>query len=81
MPSLTDIPTTALVYRRMIAPTTPALAVPFCADPFHQPNKPYSQLTAIYIVYGAAFYLLTLYEHLLLSAPLRTGWTWTGPPC
>lgn len=28
MPSLTDIPTTALVYRRMIAPTRPALAVP-----------------------------------------------------
>jgi len=80
MPSLTDIPTTALVYRRMIAPTRPALAVPAVLI---LPINPTS-LTAtlpIYIVYGAAFRLLTLYEHLHLPAPLRTGWTWTGPPC
>jgi hypothetical protein len=68
MPSLTDIPTTALVYRRMIAAMRPALALPALLILHINPAKPDSQLTAIYTAYGEPFYLLTLYEHLLLPA-------------
>ena len=68
MPPLVDIPTTALVYRHMIAAMRPVVALPGLLTLSSNPTKPDSDLTTIYTAYGAAFYLLTLYEYLLLAA-------------
>jgi hypothetical protein len=70
MPSLAAIPTTASVYRHMIAAMRPDLVLPWLLTLSIKPAKPYSHPTTIYTAYGAAFYLLTPYEYLLLAAAI-----------
>jgi hypothetical protein len=60
MPPLADTPTTALVYRHMIAAMRPALALSGLLTLSINPAKPDSDLTTIYTAHGAAFYFLTL---------------------
>jgi hypothetical protein len=70
MPLLAAIPTTASVYRHMIAAMRPDLVLPGLLTLSIDPAKPDSHPTTIYTVYGAVFYLLTPYGYLLVAAAI-----------